>query len=82
MAALSQSSHHSEEDEETVRVVSRFLQWKRSVPVLYDLFRAERLDSPSLFVEWLPGVDRAPGDSEHTLQRLLLGTQAEGNEPV
>ena len=76
--SLSQLS--SSDDQETVRIVSEHLQWKKTIPVLYDIFAYERLEGPSFFVQWLPGgVNACAGDPSHTLQNVLLGTRSESD---
>lgn len=37
------------------RTNSEYRVWKNNVPYLYDLLISERLDSPSMTVELLPG---------------------------
>ncbi|XP_019171760.1 PREDICTED: WD-40 repeat-containing protein MSI1-like [Ipomoea nil] len=53
--------------------------WKCNIPILYDFIYGHNLKSPSLTVEWLPGVEIPEGEL-YRVQKLILGTRAAGNE--
>ncbi|KHJ49408.1 WD domain, G-beta repeat protein [Trichuris suis] len=51
--------------------------WKRNAPFLYDILISHALEWPSLTVQWLPGAEECPKDSQglsYKLQRMILGT--------
>ena len=57
-----------------------FKVWKKNAPYLYDLIVTHALEWPSLTCQWFPDVERPEGKDYH-IQRLLLGTYTNGDEP-
>jgi len=66
--------------EEGLRLLQEHLRWEENRGVMYDVFRSEEIDWPSLTVQWLPGVSKPAEEGQYTVQRLLLGTQTSGAE--
>ncbi|ORX61731.1 WD40 repeat-like protein [Hesseltinella vesiculosa] len=54
--------------------------WKKNSPFLYDLVITHAFKWPSLTCQWLPTVERVP-DRGYKLQRLLLGTHTNDDDP-
>lgn len=75
------SDSELDEDEERLkeRRADRYKVWRQKVPLLYDAFVEQRLEWPSMTVDWLPYVTQE-GHGWAT-QKLLLGTQTSGQEP-
>lgn len=57
-----------------------FKVWKKNAPYLYDLIVTHALEWPSLTCQWFPDIERPEGRDYH-VQRLLLGTYTNGDEP-
>ncbi|RUS21863.1 putative histone-binding protein Caf1 [Endogone sp. FLAS-F59071] len=64
--------------------------WKKNSPFLYDLVLTHALEWPSLTCQWFPDVERQhqllvftqrPADKDYYIQRLLLGTHTNDEEP-
>ena len=55
--------------------------WKKNSPFFYDTLYSHALTWPSLTVEWMPTRVVPFGEhSDHTVQKLLLGTHTSNDE--
>jgi len=55
--------------------------WKKNAPYIYDCCITHILEWPSLTVQWLPFVDPADEANKFIRNKLILGTQTNGDEP-
>ncbi|KAI8889010.1 WD40 repeat-like protein [Backusella circina FSU 941] len=55
--------------------------WKKNSPFLYDLVITHALEWPSLTCQWFPDVEDCPDNKNFKMQRLLLGTHTNDDEP-
>jgi histone-binding protein RBBP4 len=53
--------------------------WKKNSPFFYDTMYSHALTWPSLTCEWMPNRD-CPYGSDHTIQKLLVGTHTSNDE--
>ncbi|KAI9302439.1 WD40-repeat-containing domain protein [Cunninghamella echinulata] len=61
-------------------VPPQYKLWKKNSPFLYDLVITHALKWPSLTCQWLPDVESVP-DKGYKIQRLLLGTHTNDEDP-
>jgi histone-binding protein RBBP4 len=56
--------------------------WKKNSPFFYDTLYSHALTWPSLTVEWMPSrvVPFGGNNSDHTVQKLLIGTHTSNDE--
>ncbi|KAI8387478.1 WD40-repeat-containing domain protein [Blakeslea trispora] len=68
------------EEEQEKLINEEYKMWKKNSPFLYDLVITHALEWPSLTCQWFPDVEDVP-DKNYRLQRLLLGTHTNDDEP-
>ncbi|RCH96588.1 CCR4-Not complex caf1 ribonuclease subunit Caf1 [Rhizopus azygosporus] len=67
--------------EEAEKLINEeYKMWKKNSPFLYDLVVTHALEWPSLTCQWFPDVEESP-DKNYKVQRLLLGTHTNDDEP-
>eukprot|EP00871_Galdieria_phlegrea_P003349 jgi/Galph1/4014/GphlegSOOS_G2705.1 len=59
-------------------VLEEYAIWRKNTPFLYDLVVTKPLEWPSLTCQWLSEKRELP-NSDYYLEKLLLGTQTDGN---
>jgi histone-binding protein RBBP4 len=64
---------------EQQKIMEEYKIWKKNSPFFYDTMYSHALQWPSLTVEWMPNRD-VPYGSDHTIQKLLIGTHASNDE--
>ncbi|KAL0079471.1 WD40-repeat-containing domain protein [Phycomyces blakesleeanus] len=69
-----------ERDEKQREIDEEYKTWKKNSPFLYDLIYSHGLEWPSLTCQWFPDVESRP-EKSYTIQRLLLGTHTNDEEP-
>ncbi|KAI9257751.1 WD40-repeat-containing domain protein [Helicostylum pulchrum] len=68
------------EEENEKLINEEYKMWKKNSPFLYDLVVTHALEWPSLTCQWFPDVEEVP-DKNYKIQRLLLGTHTNDDEP-
>lgn len=71
------------DDIEQQKVMEEYKIWKKNSPFFYDTLYSHALTWPSLTIEWMPQrvVPYESGNtSDHTVQKLLLGTYTSNDE--
>ncbi|KAG0172844.1 Chromatin assembly complex, subunit 3 [Apophysomyces sp. BC1034] len=69
---------NSNEEENEKLINEEYKVWKKNSPFLYDLVVTHALEWPSLTCQWFPDIK---SDNNHKIQRLLLGTHTNDDEP-
>lgn len=65
---------------EEKQINEEYKVWKKNAPYLYDLLVTHALEWPSLTCQWFPDLEEPEG-KPYTVQRLLLGTYTNGEDP-
>ncbi|KAI8059238.1 WD40-repeat-containing domain protein [Gongronella butleri] len=77
---MSNGTHTQAEVENEKLINEEYKIWKKNSPFLYDLVVTHAFKWPSLTCQWLPTVESVP-DKGYKLQRLILGTHTNDDDP-